>query len=107
MYHGDAAGLVEIKDVLGIQKTAIMSWVGPVAGDPVDGNDIVNRALQKFPRRFFGVAKLRAINTAARQQAVLQIVRDFCDYSNALCDHCQFPERLKALWRESSNSNCG
>jgi predicted TIM-barrel fold metal-dependent hydrolase len=58
MYRGDAAGMVEIKDVLGIQKTAIMSWVGPAASDPIDGNDIVARALRKFPRRYLGVVYL-------------------------------------------------
>lgn len=37
--------------------------------------------------------------TAARQQGLLQIVRDFCGHSNALCDQCVFPDRLATLAR--------
>lgn len=58
MYRGDAAGMVGLQDLLGIQKTAIMSWVGPAADDPVEGNDLVARALRKFPTRYLGVAYL-------------------------------------------------
>ncbi|MCO5051706.1 MAG: DUF2851 family protein [Verrucomicrobiae bacterium] len=32
------------------------------------------------------------LKTASAQQGLLQIVRDFCDHSNALCDSCRFPE---------------
>jgi hypothetical protein len=41
----------------------------------------------------------RQIKTAATQQALLQIVRDFCQHSNALCDHCPFPELVKSVGR--------
>ena len=58
MYRGDADGLVELKDVMGVQKTALMSWVGPISSDPIEGNDVVARALKKHPGRFFGVAYL-------------------------------------------------
>ena len=67
MRNGDAAGMVEIKDVLGIQKTAIMSWVGPAAGDPIDGNDIVARALRKFPRRYLGVVYINPLLLSQKQ----------------------------------------
>ena len=52
---GDADGLVEIKDVVGIRKTALMSWSGPAASDAVAGNDVVVRALAKYPDRFWGM----------------------------------------------------
>ena len=42
-------------------------------------------------QRMFGERTLGAI-----QQAVLQIVRDFCEYSNALCENCQFPALARA-----------
>ncbi len=35
--------------------------------------------------------------TAARQQGLLQVVRDFCGHSNALCDACRFPDRVREL----------
>lgn len=36
--------------------------------------------------------------TAAAQQGLLQIVRDFCDHANATCDGCGFPELVRN-WR--------
>lgn len=38
------------------------------------------------------------LNTAATQQGLLQIVRDFCDHSNATCEGCSFP-KLVRNWR--------
>ncbi|MGC3960255.1 MAG: DUF2851 family protein [Verrucomicrobiota bacterium] len=38
------------------------------------------------------------LQTACAQQGLLQIVRDFCDHSNATCDGCSFPE-LVQHWR--------
>ena len=35
--------------------------------------------------------------TAARQQGLLQVVRDFCGHSNALCDACTLPDQLAAI----------
>jgi hypothetical protein len=34
---------------------------------------------------------------AAAQQGLLQVVRDFCDHSNARCDDCQFPQLVRRL----------
>lgn len=34
---------------------------------------------------------------ACHQQGLLQIVRDFCDHSNALCENCRFPGLVSAL----------
>ena len=44
-------------------------------------------------------AGLPGRKTASLQQGMLQIVRDFCAHSNALCQNCRFPglvERLKS-----------
>jgi hypothetical protein len=49
-----------------------------------------NAVLRLARQRIFGDAEF-GLASAAIQQGVLQIVRDFCEYSNALCDHCQFP----------------
>jgi nucleoid-associated protein YejK len=37
------------------------------------------------------------IHTAAGQQGLLQIVRDFCDHSNAICADCQFPALVRSF----------
>ena len=50
-----------------------------------------NSVLRHARLRMFGRKRASAIRTAARQQGLLQIVRDFCDQSNALCEHCEFP----------------
>jgi hypothetical protein len=49
-----------------------------------------NAVLRLARQRIFGDTEV-GLKTAAIQQAVLQIVRDFCEYSNALCKSCQFP----------------
>jgi hypothetical protein len=44
---------------------------------------------------------------AAAQQGLIQMVPDFCDHSNAICEHCKLPELVKdwtAQGSESSNA---
>lgn len=65
MYKGDAAGLVELKDAVGVRKTALMSWVGPVASEPDYGNDIVLSAVNRFPKRFWGLVTVNPTHTSA------------------------------------------
>jgi hypothetical protein len=50
-----------------------------------------NSVLRLTRTRLFGSAKALALRTAALQQGLLQITRDFCDRTNALCDNCPFP----------------
>lgn len=66
MYKGDADGLVEMKDLLGIRKTAIMSWSGPIACDPVEGNDVIVRAIKRHPERFLGMLYINPLITPAK-----------------------------------------
>jgi hypothetical protein len=54
-----------------------------------------NSALRLARERLLGGTKASALGGAAAQQGLLQIQRDFCDHSNALCDDCQFPELVK------------
>ncbi|MBI4663495.1 MAG: DUF2851 family protein [Verrucomicrobia bacterium] len=54
-----------------------------------------NALLRMARQRLFGGERVCWLNTAAGQQGLLQIVRDFCDHSNALCEHCQFPELVR------------
>ena len=58
-----------------------------------------DNALLKLARqRLLGGATRRALPGAAAQQGLLQIVRDFCDHSNAVCDECKFPDLVSA-WK--------
>ena len=58
------------------------------AWPPAEDNAVLRLARQ----RLLGGGSSRALQTAAQQQELIQIVRDFCDHSNAVCDHCLFPE---------------
>jgi hypothetical protein len=44
------------------------------------------------------------LGTAA-QQGLIQMVRDFCDHSNAICEHCKLPELLKDWTAQGSESS--
>ncbi len=62
---------------------------------PAEDNAVLRLARQ----RLLGGATRRALTGAAEQQGLMQIVRDFCDHSNAICDNCQFPELVKSWVR--------
>lgn len=61
-----------------------------------------NSALRLARQRLLGrsFAGRSGLNSACLQQGLLQIVRDFCDHSNAMCDGCSFPELVRN-WRAS------
>jgi hypothetical protein len=54
-----------------------------------------NSVLKLARQRLLGNAGRRALRSAAEQQGLIQIVRDFCDHSNAVCENCRFPELVK------------
>jgi hypothetical protein len=55
-----------------------------------------DNALLKLARqRLLGGAKAGALRGAAAQQGLLQILRDFCEHSNAICENCRFPELVR------------
>lgn len=54
-----------------------------------------NSVLKLGRQRLLGTGNARALKTASAQQGLLQIVRDFCEHSNAVCDQCPFPEFLR------------
>jgi hypothetical protein len=54
-----------------------------------------NSLLRLARQRLLGNAPKRVLRGAAAQQGLIQIIRDFCERSNALCDHCQFPALVK------------
>ena len=58
------------------------------AWPPAEDNSVLKLARQ----RLLGTSDEKMLKTAAQQQGLIQIVRDFCEHSNAACDYCKFPE---------------
>jgi hypothetical protein len=56
-----------------------------------------NSVLRLARQRLFGGAPAAFLKTAAEQQGVMQIVRDFCDHSNSACENCRFPDLLRSV----------
>jgi hypothetical protein len=57
-----------------------------------------NSVLKLARQRLLGSSNARLLKTAAVQQGLMQIVRDFCEHSNAVCDDCRFPELVRG-WK--------
>ena len=87
-------------------------WMRAVAGGSAAPRQIAEHRYFAWPRaednavlrlarqRLLGGATARSLRTAAMQQGLLQIVRDFCEHSNALCENCRFPELVRSLRAE-------
>jgi hypothetical protein len=71
-----------------LAEARFLSW--PAAED----NSVLRLARHRLLGRHQPPASLR---TAAEQQGLLQIVRDFCDHSNAVCTDCLFPGMVREL----------
>jgi len=54
-----------------------------------------NSVLRLARQRLLGSAHRRSLPNAAAQQGLIQLVRDFCDHSNAVCEGCRLPELLE------------
>lgn len=59
-----------------------------------------NSLLKLARQRLLGTSRSRDLKGAAQQQGLIQIIRDFCEHSNAICADCQFPELVRG-WRAS------
>ena len=60
-----------------------------------------NAVLKLGRQRLLGNERCSLFRHAAEQQGLLQVVRDFCEHANALCDGCRFPALVKE-WKERS-----
>ena len=60
-----------------------------------------NSVLKLARQRLLGTSNARVLKNAAAQQGLMQIVRDFCGHSNAVCDDCRFPELVRG-WKIES-----
>lgn len=67
-----------------------------------EDNSVLRLARQRLLGR--SLSGRSGLNTAAAQQGLLQIVRDFCDHSNATCEGCSFPELVRH-WQTSQVSH--
>ncbi len=56
-----------------------------------------NSVLKLARQRLLGTSNARMLKSAAAQQGLMQIVRDFCEHSNAICADCRFPELVHTL----------
>jgi len=54
-----------------------------------------NSVLKLARQRLLGTSHARVLKGAAQQQGLMQIVRDFCEHSNAVCDDCRFPDLVR------------
>jgi hypothetical protein len=88
-------------------------WIRGACARPAGGNE---KFLREIERRFFawpaaednsvlklarqrllGTSNPRVLKGAAAQQGLMQILRDFCEHSNAVCADCRFPELVQCL----------
>ena len=70
-----------------------------------------NEVTQEMVRQFFGSDRTRTaiVNSACRQQALLQLYRDFCLSELETCQECAFPRlvaRLERLQRDMPPRGC-
>jgi len=69
-----------------------LAW--PVAED--------NSVLKLARQRLLGTGSAKVLQSAAAQQGLMQIVRDFCEHTNAICADCRFPELVRG-WTTTEN----
>jgi hypothetical protein len=86
-------------------------WVRAAEGKSESVQHVIERRFQVWPpaednavlrlarQRLLGGATRRALRNAVEQQGLIQIVRDFCDHSNAVCQDCHFPEMVREWGR--------
>ena len=56
-----------------------------------------NAVLRLARQRLLGPGRSRWCRSAAAQQGLMQITRDFCGHANAVCEPCRFPELVRGL----------
>ncbi len=88
-------------------------WARAVAENDLPRREAVERLYLRWPagednsvlklarQRLLSGGTRRLPRTAAAQQGLLQIVRDFCEHSNALCAGCRFPELVRQIEPEA------
>jgi hypothetical protein len=54
-----------------------------------------NSVLKQARQRLLGSASAKPLRNAAAQQGLIQLVGDFCDHSNAICERCRLPDLVR------------
>ncbi|MDB6024432.1 MAG: hypothetical protein JWM68_655 [Verrucomicrobiales bacterium] len=84
-------------------------WIRAVAGKNLKLQQIAERRYFAWPaaednsvlklarQRLLGGSKSKVAHTSALQQGLMQVVRDFCEHSNAVCENCQFPALVRQI----------
>ena len=54
-----------------------------------------NSVLRLARRRLLGTSAAKLFKSASAQQGLMQIVRDFCEHSDSICQSCKLPELVK------------
>ncbi len=112
-----SARLVKPQPLLGearvtdLAVNVVLPWLWLRARE--GGNELIQRAMERrffaWPaaednsvlklarQRLLGTSTAGGLRSAAAQQGLMQIVRDFCEHSNAVCADCQFPELVRCL----------
>jgi hypothetical protein len=62
---------------------------------PAEDNSVLRLARE----RLLGSSDRRILTTAAAQQGLIQLVRDFCDHSNSVCEQCKLPKLVQDFVR--------
>jgi len=63
-----------------------------------------NSILKLARQRLLGTSNPRPLKSAAQQQGLMQIVRDFCEHANAICADCRFPELVAGFKLQAAGS---
>ncbi len=65
-----------------------------------------NEITREMMRQFFGTDRARAavVNSACRQQALMQLYRDFCLNEQETCQECAFPRLIARLERQPTDA---
>jgi hypothetical protein len=63
-----------------------------------------NAVLRAARQRLFGASVRKGLSGAAAQQGLIQLVRDFCDHSNAVCEACKLPALVQD-WKGSFSAS--
>jgi hypothetical protein len=59
-----------------------------------------NALLRLARQRLLGGARKEALKGAAAQQGLIQMIRDFCERTNSLCDSCKLPGLVAGFVKE-------
>ena len=72
----------------GLRRALEQRYLGWPAGQD-------NSVLRQARRRMLGGTPVRVFPDAAAQQGMTQIVYDYCNRSNSMCEGCRFPEMVR------------